>query len=420
MVALGALLNNLFSQTTSWLNSQQRTDLSLPELCEQLLSNKGEVTGLSLARDILGQFEQETSEEQKAFFTILIKEFDLVTDELNAALKMYEAKADQTSYSKLMTAATSRRQTLFRKLNELPGATQRLVNMRKTLLGLLPAHPELAVIDQDLKQLFTSWFNRGFLVLQPISWSSPAHILEKIIAYEAVHAIESWDDLRRRLQPADRRCFAFFHPAMPDEPLIFVEIALSKEIPEAIQTILADRSEADEGRPKTATFYSISNCQTGLAGISFGNSLIKTVVGELRREFESLEQFVTLSPLPEFADWMSAQSLIDPLPLEDDQKILDLAACYLVHGKTQSGTPFDPVARFHLGNGARIHALHANADRSANGKSRSHAVMVNYLYDLEQLEENHQKFATNGVIACSGKVKDRADAALHLLLDLKI
>ena len=420
MVALGALLNNLFSQTTSWLNSQQRTDLSLPELCEQLLSNKGEVTGLSLARDILGQFEQETSEEQKAFFTTLTKEFDLVTDELNAALKMYEAKADQTSYSKLMTAATSRRQTLFRKLNELPGATQRLVNMRKTLLGLLPAHPELAVIDQDLKQLFTSWFNRGFLVLQPISWSSPAHILEKIIAYEAVHAIESWDDLRRRLQPADRRCFAFFHPAMPDEPLIFVEIALSKEIPGAIQTILADRSEADEGRPKTATFYSISNCQTGLAGISFGNSLIKTVVGELRREFESLEQFVTLSPLPEFADWMSAQSLIDPLPLEDDQKILDLAACYLVHGKTQSGTPFDPVARFHLGNGARIHALHANADRSANGKSRSHAVMVNYLYDLEQLEENHQKFATNGVIACSGKVKDRADAALHLLLDLKI
>ena len=420
MVALGALLNNLFSQTTSWLNSQQRTDLSLPELCEQLLSNKGEVTGLSLAHDILGQFEQETSEEQKAFFTTLTKEFDLVTDELNAALKMYEAKADQTSYSKLMTAATSRRQTLFRKLNELPGATQRLVNMRKTLLGLLPAHPELAVIDQDLKQLFTSWFNRGFLVLQPISWSSPAHILEKIIAYEAVHAIESWDDLRRRLQPADRRCFAFFHPAMPDEPLIFVEIALSKEIPGAIKTILADRSEADEGRPKTATFYSISNCQTGLAGISFGNSLIKTVVGELRREFESLEQFVTLSPLPEFADWMSTQSLIDPLPLEDDQKILDLAACYLVHGKTQSGTPFDPVARFHLGNGARIHALHANADRSANGKSRSHAVMVNYLYDLEQLEANHQKFATNGVIACSGKVKDRADAALHLLLDLKI
>ena len=420
MVALGALLNNLFNQTTSWLNNQQRTDISLPELCEELLSNKGEVTGLSLARDILGQFEKQTLEEKKTFLTTLATEFDLDTDRLNAALKMYTAKADKASYSELMTAAISRRQTLFRKLNEAPGATQRLVNMRKTLLGLLPAYPELAVIDQDLKQLFTSWFNRGFLVLQPVNWSSPAHILEKIIAYEAVHAIESWEDLRRRLQPADRRCFAFFHPAMPDEPLIFVEIALSKEIPKTIQTILADRSELDDGRPKTATFYSISNCQTGLAGISFGNSLIKTVVSELRREFESLERFVTLSPLPVFADWLSEQSLTEPKPLKDDQKITDLAACYLVHGKTKSGAPFDPVARFHLGNGAQIHALHANADISANGKSLSHAVMVNYLYDLKQLEANHQKFAANGVIACSGSVKDRANAALYLLPDLKI
>ena len=420
MVALGALLNNLFSQTTNWLNNQQRSDLSLPELCEQLLSNKGEVTGLSLASDILDMFEQQNSEGQKVFLTTLVTEFDLDTNELNAALKMYEADPDKASYSKLMTAATSRRQTLFKKLNELPGATQRLVNMRKTLLELLPAHPELAVIDQDLKQLFTSWFNRGFLVLQPISWSSPAHILEKIIAYEAVHAIESWDDLRRRLQPADRRCFAFFHPAMPDEPLIFVEIALSKEIPRAIQAILANDNEADDGRPKTATFYSISNCQTGLAGISFGNSLIKTVVSELRREFESLEKFVTLSPLPVFADWLSTQTLSEPVSLKKDQNITDLAACYLVYGKTQFGTPFDPVARFHLGNGARIHALHANADMSENGKSRSHAVMVNYLYDLKQLEENHQKFAVDGVIACSGKVKDRADATLHLLPELKV
>ena len=420
MVALGALLNNLFSQTTGWLTSQQRSDFSLPELCEQLLSNKGEVSSLSLAHEILDKFEQQTPEEQKVFLTTLATEFDLDTNGLNVALKMYEAKADKASYSKLMATATSRRQTLFRKLNELPGATQRLVNMRKTLLGLLPTNPELAVIEQDLKQLFSSWFNRGFLVLQPISWSSPAHILEKIIAYEAVHTIESWDDLRRRLKPNDRRCFAFFHPAMPDEPLIFVEIALSKEIPTAIQDILADRNEADDGRPKTAAFYSISNCQTGLAGISFGNSLIKTVVSELRREFESLEQFVTLSPLPLFAEWLLKQSLTDPLTLEDDQKITDLAACYLVHGKTKSGTPFDPVARFHLGNGARIHALHANADISANGKTRSHAVMVNYLYDLKQLEANHQKFVADGIIACSKRLRDRANAALHFLSEQKI
>lgn len=420
MVALGTLLNNLFSQTTSWLNNQKRSEQSLVNVCEQLLSNKGEATGMSLASDILDRVEQLTPKDQKSFFTTLAAEFDLDIKNLNAAVKMYEGQADRSSYSDLMTAATSRRQTLFRKLNELPGATQRLVDMRKTLLGLLPTHPELAVIDEDLKQLFTSWFNRGFLVLQPISWSSPAHILEKIIAYEAVHAIESWDDLRRRLQPADRRCFAFFHPAMPNEPLIFVEIALSREIPTAIQTILADRNEADNGKIKTATFYSISNCQKGLAGISFGNSLIKTVVSELRREFESLEQFVTLSPLPVFAEWLSKQLLAEPVSFKDDQQIADLAACYLLHGKTKSGSPFDPVARFHLGNGAHIHALHANADTSSNGQAWSHAVMVNYLYDLKQLETNHQKYAADGIISCSGKVKDRADGALHLLPELNV
>ena len=308
-----------------------------------------------------------------------------------------------------MTAASSRRQTLFKKLNELPGATQRLVNMRKTLLGLLADTPELAVIDQDLQHLFTSWFNRGFLVLQPISWSSPAHILEKIIAYEAVHAIESWDDLRRRLQPRDRRCFAFFHPAMPDEPLIFVEIALSQDIPDSIQAILADQPDAsEEAAPTTATFYSISNCQIGLAGISFGNSLIKTVVAELRREFESLTQFVTLSPLPQFARWLSRQT--QEASDRDEAELTALAACYLIHEKTADGVPLDPVARFHLGNGALIHALHADADTSENGQSRSHGVMVNYLYDLKQLEANHQKFVTDGDIACSNKVKEKADS----------
>ena len=410
MVSLGALLTNLFSQTTNWLNSQHRSDLSLPRLCEELLSNKGEVTGLSLATEILDRFEGENQDGQKVFFTTLATDFDLDLTRLTTALQAYQADASKTSYRALMTAAASRRQTLFKKLNELPGATQRLVNMRKTLLGLLADNPELAVIDQDLQHLFTSWFNRGFLVLQPINWSSPAHILEKIIAYEAVHAIESWDDLRRRLQPRDRRCFAFFHPAMPDEPLIFVEIALSKEIPSSIQTILADRQDVSEDTaPTTATFYSISNCQTGLAGISFGNSLIKTVVSELRREFDSLNEFVTLSPLPQFARWLAKQNQDAPENIADTD-LTALAACYLVHEKTADGLPFDPVARFHLGNGARIHALHAKADMSVNGQARSHGVMVNYLYDLKQLETNHQKFVTDGDIACSPKIKDKADS----------
>ena len=415
MVSLGALLTNLFTQTTSWLNNEYRLDLSLPALSEQLLSNKGEVTGLSLAQEILDRFESETADNQKAFFTTLVTDFDLDISGLKDALETYQADADKASYQALMTAASSRRQTLFKKLNELPGATQRLVNMRKTLLGLLADNPELAVIDQDLQQLFTSWFNRGFLVLQPISWSSSAHILEKIIAYEAVHAIESWDDLRRRLQPRDRRCFAFFHPAMPDEPLIFVEIALSKNIPSSIQTILADRPDfSEEAAPTTATFYSISNCQIGLAGISFGNSLIKTVVAELRREFESLHHFVTLSPLPHFARWLARQTgaVADST---DEAELTALAACYLIHEKTAGDMPLDPVARFHLGNGARIHALHANADTSENGQTRSHGVMVNYLYDLKQLEANHQKFVTDGDITCSNKVKEKADNALARL-----
>ena len=411
MVSLGALLTNLFNQTTSWLNSQQRLDLSLPALSEQLLSNKGEVTGLSLAQEILDKLESEDADSQKEFFTILATDFDLDLTSLKDAFETYQTNSDKASYQALMTAASSRRQTLFKKLNELPGATQRLVNMRKTLLGLLADNPELTVIDQDLQHLFTSWFNRGFLVLQPINWSSPAHILEKIIAYEAVHAIESWDDLRRRLQPRDRRCFAFVHPAMPDEPLIFVEIALSQEIPGSIQTILADRPDvSEEQAPTTATFYSISNCQIGLAGISFGNSLIKTVVAELRREFESLNQFVTLSPLPQFSTWLTKQPE-DEADNTEETDFTALAACYLIHEKTASGVPLDPVARFHLGNGARIHALHANADTSKKGQAQSHGIMVNYLYDLKQLEANHQKFVTDGDIACSNKVKEAADSA---------
>lgn len=412
MVSLSSLLTNLFTRTTGWLGRKPPSDLSLTALCEELLSNKSEVTGLSLAQELLDRFENLDIGGQKDFFTTLAIDFDLDIPALKAALKDYEAEKNKaSSYPALIKAATSRRQMLFKKLNELPGATQHLVNMRKTLLSLLPEHPELHVIDQDLKQLFTSWFNRGFLVLQPINWSSSAHILEKIIAYEAVHAIESWDDLRRRLQPGDRRCFAFFHPAMPDEPLIFVEIALGHEIPDSIQAILAHKPSESEGNlPTTATFYSISNCQVGLTGISFGNSLIKTVVSELRREFESLTQFVTLSPLPQFASWLAKQP-VDKADIQDDEKVTTLAARYLIHEKTQDGMPFDPVARFHLGNGARIHALHANADTSTNGKAISHAVMANYLYDLKQLEANHQKFVTNGEIACSGKVKDQANKA---------
>ena len=240
------------------------------------------------------------------------------------------------------------------------------------------------------------------MVLRPINWSSPAEILEKIIAYEAVHAIDSWDDLRRRLQPADRRCFGFFHPAMAGEPLIFVEVALTKGIPSSIQELLADGRDAiDSEDADTAVFYSISNCQPGLAGISFGNSLIKQVASDLSRDLPSLKNFVTLSPIPGLNKWLEQADLLYP----QDLKTNAVAAHYLLEAKRTDGLPVDPVARFHLGNGAMVHAVHAVADVSENGMAQSNGAMVNYLYDLPQITANHEQFIAKKTITASPEVR---------------
>jgi len=277
------------------------------------------------------------------------------------------------------------------------------------------------VIDIDLRDLFLSWFNRGFLVLRPISWSSPASILEKIITYEAVHEISSWDDLRRRLQPSDRCCFAFFHPAMPDEPLIFVEVALTDNLPASVQTILAQDGEVTSGEDMDyAVFYSISNCQKGLAGISFGNALIKTVVEELKQQYPSIKHYLTLSPLPGFAKWLASLPAQDhdgvkqdilTLATNHEQIRKPLAAAYLSQAKRENGMPVDPVARFHLGNGARIHQLHIDADTSDRGMKQSLGVMVNYLYQPDELIENHENFVNAGTIKADKAVKDYAQKA---------
>jgi malonyl-CoA decarboxylase len=281
--------------------------------------------------------------------------------------------------------------------------------MRADLLRLMREDPALGVVDLDLKHLFASWFNRGFLVLRPINWSSPADVLEKIIAYEAVHAIDSWDDLRRRLAPQDRRCFAFFHPAMPDEPLIFVEVALTRGIPGAIHEVLSEERAAIAAKEAdTAVFYSISNCQAGLAGISFGNSLIKQVAADLSQELPELKTFVTLSPIPGLARWLSETDRT--MPAKDEAR-RQTAAQYLLAAKRPDGSPYDPVARFHLGNGASVHAIHAGADLSANGQRQSGGVMVNYLYDLRQISQNHERFAAAGTIAASTAVKSLAASA---------
>jgi malonyl-CoA decarboxylase len=328
---------------------------------------------------------------------------------VRATLAAFESAPSRTSYGAFMDAAEPPRQELARRLNQVPGATGQLVAMRADLLRLMRDDPGLGVVDLDLKHLFSSWFNRGFLVLRHVSWSSPADVLEKIIAYEAVHAIDSWDDLRRRLAPQDRRCFAFFHPAMPDEPLIFVEVALTRGIPGAIHDVLSEeRAAIPATGADTAVFYSISNCQAGLAGISFGNSLIKQVVADLAQELPDLKTFVTLSPIPGLSRWLSQTGRALP---EEPQARRAIAAHYLLDARREDGTPVDPVARFHLGNGASVLAVHAGADLSPNGERQSGGVMVNYLYDLAQISQNHERFAGAGRIAASSGVRSLAASA---------
>ncbi|ABV94733.1 malonyl-CoA decarboxylase [Dinoroseobacter shibae DFL 12 = DSM 16493] len=372
---------------------------ALPELSRALVEARAEGPGGELARALLDRYAAAERDERLAWFTFLAEEMDLDTAALTDALATYAEDSDPEAYRRLAALSEPPRQELARRLNQVPGATAQLVAMRADLLSMIPDAPGLQRVDLDFRHLFKSWFNRGFLVLRPITWESPAHILEKIIAYEAVHEIHSWDDLRRRLEPADRRCFAFFHPSMPDEPLIFVEVALTTAVPGSIQALLSeDRAQIDPGQATTATFYSISNCQDGLAGISFGNFLIKQVVRDLQRDLPQITRFVTLSPIPGLCAWTAETGLDWP---DDGAAQAALAAHYLLKAKGRGTAPRDPVARFHLGNGALVHAVHSGADTSDNGRRQSGGVMVNYLYDLDRIAENHARFHDDGTIAAS-------------------
>lgn len=402
MSFFGGLISTVFerryqAQTTSDIDNRTTS-----ELCSALLGSHGEVSGISLARVILDRYVDMNQAQKQAFFAYLAHDLEIIPDDVTATLHAYRDTPSKASYQAFASACEPARQELARRLNQVPGATERLVTMRKDLLELMQDAPELGPLDVDFRHLFASWFNRGFLVLRPINWDSPANILEKIIAYEAVHSIESWDDLRLRLKPSDRRCYAFFHPAMPDEPLIFVEVALTKGIPSSVQTLLAnERDTIDAQDADTAVFYSISNCQAGLAGISFGNSLIKQVVSDLARDLPNLSNFVTLSPIPGLTRWMARDDTGDFTGVEPDA----LAAHYLLEAKRGDGTPADPVARFHLGNGAMIHAVHAGADLSPNGLKQSNGVMVNYLYDLSQISTNHENFVCEKAVTASKEVR---------------
>lgn len=410
MTLLADMLSTVFDRRYTPWRVGKADNRPVPELAADLLGAKGEASGAALARAILDRYAGMDDTEKLAFFHHLSDDLTIDPVGLRAALNEYEAGQTRSSYRAVMQAAEPPRQELIRRLNQVPGATQALVRMRADLLHLGRDDPALQAVDVDFRHLFASWFNRGFLVLRPIDWQSPARILEKIIFYEAVHAIGSWDDLRRRVDPEDRRCFAFFHPAMPDEPLIFVEVGLTRGIPGSVQALLAeDRDPLPEGEADTAVFYSISNCQDGLAGVSFGSSLIKQVAADLAMQLPGLKTFVTLSPIPGFARWLQEQEV--QVDTSDEPRMKELAAWYLTRARDGKGLPIDPVARFHLGNGASVHQVHFGADASDKGQAQSHGMMVNYLYDLSRVSQNHEGFAASQQIATSGEVRGLAAAA---------
>ena len=402
----------------------------LVEQCEELLSGRGEASGVALAQDILARYAELTTGPRIAFFETLATTFGADRAEVDQAIAAWRQSPSDETAAELHFASEPRRLELFRRLNLAPGGTAALVRMREQLLDAMDHRDELRVVDNDFVHLFSSWFNRGFLVLRRIDWSTSAAILEKIIRYEAVHEISDWADLRRRIDPPDRRCYAFFHPALVDEPLIFVEVALTRDIPAAIAPILSDKREAVElPRATTAVFYSITNCQRGLAGVTFGHFLIKQVVEEVSREMSRVDTFVTLSPAPNFAEWLKRErSNAGSAALDDDDRealaaldqdgwwrtpeiaerirepVLRAAAWYYVRARNARGLPVDAVARFHLGNGARLERLDWLADTSERALKQSYGLMVNYLYDLDYIERNHEAYAQQRAIVAASAV----------------
>jgi malonyl-CoA decarboxylase len=431
---------NLLRRAGSSDGKQDASDLI--ELCEALLSGRGEASGTAMAREVLDRYQHLDEAGRLAFFATLARNYGPDRERLAQAIESWRAQPNEDDASDLHFASEPRRQELIRRLNLAPGGTSALVAMRADLLRAMNGHKDLAALDHDVVHLLSSWFNRGFLVLRRIDWSTPANILEQIIRYEAVHEIRDWDDLRRRIDPIDRRCYAFFHPALVDEPLIFVEVALTETIPGAIAPLLAeDRQPVQVDRARTAVFYSISNTQRGLGGISFGSFLIKQVVEELRRELPKLENFVTLSPVPGFVPWLKQAS---DVPVTDEDRALlenldkpdwfedaelagqlravlePLAVYYFLKARTAKGRLIDSVARFHLGNGARLEQIDWLGDLSPKGLRESAGIMVNYLYRLEDIERNHEAYANRDEIAASSAVKKLLKNEGRRLLDIRL
>lgn len=398
-------------------------------LCHALLSERGEVSGARVAADVLVAYRALDVAGREAFFDLLSEAFLPDPERVGQAADAYRRAPSPDTLLPLQDATDSQRQELFRRLNLARGGTAAILDMRRQLLATLGTHPARAGIDADLSHLFRSWFNGGFLVLRRIDWGTPAVVLERLIQYEAVHQILGWDDLRRRLD-ADRRCYAFFHPALPEEPLIFIEVALTQRLSAEVRPLLDPKAEIlDPAAARCAIFYSITNCQKGLRGVPFGNLLIKQVVEDLKMHFPKVNTFATLSPIPEFRKWLTS---LDPAEaFRDDARRAQVVAHLQQHAAAPAGTafppelrealtwlcafyllqakhghmPFDSVARFHLANGARLERLNWLADTTDAGIRRSFGLMVNYVYRLDELERNHDLYARGYRVVASREIE---------------
>jgi malonyl-CoA decarboxylase len=391
-------------------------------LCHALLSEQGEVSGRRLAAYALSAYQSLGPDAREIFFDSLTTDFNPDPKEVDGAAARYHQDPSSANLIRLQDVVEPPRQELFRRANMAPGGTAILLDMRRELLKTLPDHPARAGIDADLIHLFRSWFNRGFLVLQRIDWHTPAVILERLIQYEAVHEIQGWRDLHRRLE-GDRRCYAFFHPVLPDEPLVFIEVALTRGMSATVQPLLdPDSPIGDVSKANCAIFYSITNCQEGLKGVSFGNFLIKQVVDDLGRDFPRLNTFATLSPIPGFSQWLrqrepgrSRSRALDALLAKvQSGRLPDVASVsnrlrdeitahcieYLLRAR-RNGAPVDSVARFHLANGARLERLNWMGDPSKAGLRRSLGLMVNYVYRRADLERNHEAYVKRGKVVAA-------------------
>lgn len=395
-------------------------------LCHMLLSARGEASGIALSFEILSRYNLLDEQQKTSFFKALGSEFAADPDRAGKAAAAYLSDPTPQNLVAVADSTEPACRELLIRLNQAPDATRYLVDMRADLLDRLKDDPDLQPIDREFVLQFTSWFNRGFLELRNIDWNTPAAILEKIIKYEAVHGMAGWDDLRERIDPEDRMIYGFFHPRLGDEPLIFVEVALMDQMPSSIGSVLdPDRRQVGPGS-RTAVFYSISNCQKGLRGIPLGSFLIKQVVEDLRARYPHLREFVTLSPIPTLAGTLrrhksaagdtilpdttlnALTELAKPGCLEDTevpdrlkQELLSAAQWLLYFEKDKNDRPSDPVARFHLGNGARLERINWQADLSDRGLEDSFGMMANYRYQLDEIEHNHEQFVNDGTIAAA-------------------